>query len=56
MPNMMAAQSISGEERNMMDPIEQAALATERAASGIAEGAGHNPRATSRPSCSRAPC
>jgi hypothetical protein len=39
---MMAAQSASvGEERNIIDPIEQAALATERAASGIAEGAGH---------------
>lgn len=38
----MAAQSAGvGEERNLIDPIEQAALATERAASGIAEGAGH---------------
>jgi hypothetical protein len=34
--NMMAAQSAGvGEEGNLIDPVEQAALATERAASGM---------------------
>jgi hypothetical protein len=42
MHNVVAAQSVSvGDEGNATDPVEQAAKATERAASGFAEGAGH---------------
>jgi hypothetical protein len=41
MHNVMAAQSVGvGDEGNAMDPVEQAAKASERAASGFAEGAG----------------
>jgi hypothetical protein len=41
MHNVMAADSVSvGEETNAMDPCEQAARATERAAGGFADGAG----------------
>jgi hypothetical protein len=42
MHNVMAAQSVGiDEESTTMDPIEQAAQATERAASGFAESATH---------------
>jgi hypothetical protein len=42
MHNVMAAQPVSaGEASDTMDPIEQAARATERAAGGFAEGAVH---------------
>jgi hypothetical protein len=42
MHNVMTAESVSiGEENNGMDPCEQAARATQRAASGFADGAGH---------------
>ncbi len=42
MHNVMAAQSVGiDEESKTMDPIEQAARATERAASGFAESAAH---------------
>jgi hypothetical protein len=42
MHNVMAGPSVGvGEESNTMDPIEQAARATERAANGFADGAGH---------------
>jgi hypothetical protein len=43
MHNVMAAESVSvGEESNATVPIQQAARAAERAASGLAEGAGHS--------------
>src|SRR5262245_29720650 len=42
MHNVMAAESVSiGEESNTLDPIEQVARATERAANGFAGGADH---------------
>jgi hypothetical protein len=42
MHNVMAAQTVSvGEESKTTDPVEQAALATERAASGFAENTLH---------------
>jgi hypothetical protein len=41
MHNVTAAQTVGvGDENNAMDPVEQAAKASERAASGFAEGAG----------------
>ncbi len=42
MHNVMTAETVRvGEESSVMDPIEQAARATERAASGFVDGAGH---------------
>jgi hypothetical protein len=42
MHNVMATQTVGvGEESNVMDPIEQAAQATERAAGGFADAAAH---------------
>jgi hypothetical protein len=41
MHNVMGGSATIGEESNAMDPIEQPARATERAANGFANGAGH---------------
>lgn len=46
MHNVMAAQSAGADERDALDPIEQAARATDRATGGFADGARHIKDAT----------